>query len=211
MNQPTAPVNDSFAALRRFVSQRQPVERCDLCSAILPAQHAHLLEPAQHQVLCACQACALLFDGEGVTKYRRIPWRARFLPNFQLDDAQWDDLLIPVGMAYFFHSTPHEKVMAYYPSPAGPTESLLRLEAWHEIVRVNPRLQTMKPDVEALLVNRLSEPQYFIAPIDKCYELVGLIRLHWSGLSGGLEVWAEIAKFFTMLKAGAVTEEAPLA
>ena len=203
--------NNSFAALRRFVSERKAVERCELCSLELPPEHQHLFVPAERQLLCACDACALLFDNPAATKYRRVPRQGRYLPEFQLDDALWDDLLIPVGMAFFFFSTPAEKVMAYYPSPAGPTESLLRLEAWDEIVSANPILQTMQPDVEALLVNRLGEPQYFIAPIDKCYELVGLIRMHWSGLSGGTEVWAEIAKFFTILKANSATEEAKFA
>ena len=34
--------------------------------------------------------------------------------------------------------------------------------------------------------------QYYIVPIDECYRLVGLIRMHWRGLSGGTEVWKEI-------------------
>ncbi len=200
---------DSFAALRRFVSVRKSVECCEICSAELPEEHAHLLEPANRQVLCVCENCSVSVGQQANGKYLRVPLRARFLPDFQMDDAQWDDLLIPVGMAYFFFSTHAEKVMAYYPSPAGPTESLLRLEAWDEIVRANPILKTMQPDVQALLVNRLGEPQYFIAPIDKCYELVGLIRMNWSGLSGGTEVWAAIAKFFAALRDN--SEEATIA
>ncbi|HEX8896401.1 MAG TPA: DUF5947 family protein, partial [Terriglobales bacterium] len=52
--------------------------------------------------------------------------------------------------------------------------------------------------------------EYYIAPIDACYRLVGLIRLHWHGLSGGEEVWREIDNFFAELRAQAevVTEEA---
>ena len=58
----------------------------------------------------------------------------------------------------------------------------------------------MLPDVEALLANRVGDKRaYFIAPIDKCYELVGTIRKHWKGLSGGEEVWREIDEFFTRL------------
>jgi hypothetical protein len=41
-------------------------------------------------------------------------------------------------------------------------------------------------------------------PIDECYKLVGLIRMHWKGLSGGTEVWRELGEFFTNLKARAV-------
>ncbi len=32
-------------------------------------------------------------------------------------------------------------------------------------------------------------PESYILPIDECFRLVGLIRLHWKGLSGGTEVW----------------------
>ena len=91
--------------------------------------------------------------------------------------------------------------MAFYPSPAGPTESLLTLDAWEEVARDNPVLAEMLPDVEALLVNRLKGGQeYYLAPIDKCYELVGTIRKHWKGLSGGEEVWREIDEFFAALR-----------
>ena len=64
----------------------------------------------------------------------------------------------------------------------------------------------MQPDIEALLVNRVghahevSRAEYFIAPIDECYRLVGLIRTNWKGLSGGSEVWGEIGRFFTDLR-----------
>jgi hypothetical protein len=110
--------------------------------------------------------------------------------------------MIPIGMAFFFHSSPAGKMIALYPSPAGATESLLDLESWSSIVQENPALAEMEPDTEALLVNRVKgERQYYIAPIDECYKLVGLIRASWRGLSGGTEVWEEIEKFFAELKA----------
>jgi hypothetical protein len=102
-----------------------------------------------------------------------------------------------------------------YPSPAGAVESLLPLEAWAEIVRDNPALGGMEADVEALLVNRVGRSradvpaEYYLVPIDECYKLVGLIRAHWRGLSGGTEVWQEIGRFFADLKTRAmnVSEE----
>ena len=36
----------------------------------------------------------------------------------------------------------------------------------------------------------------WIVPIDVCYALVGLIRTHWRGFTGGAEVWRELDKFF---------------
>lgn len=65
----------------------------------------------------------------------------------------------------------------------------------------NPALAEMAPEVEALLVNRVGKTrECFIAPIDRCYELAGLIRMHWRGLSGGEVVWQKIQEFFTNLR-----------
>ena len=169
-----------------------------------------MLEPIGRKLLCACDACALLFSGKAGAKFKRVPRYVRFLTNFQMTDAQWDSLMIPINMAFFFRSSPEGRMVAMYPSPAGATESLLSLEAWTEIVQDNPQLNAMEADVEALLVNRIghsrgfSAPEYYLLPIDECYKLVGLIRMHWKGFSGGTEVWQEIARFFDELKSKAV-------
>jgi len=201
------PQQDSaFAALRQFARKRAPVERCEMCSLGLPPEHEHLVEPLYRKLICACDACAILFEGQSGTKFKRVPRRVLFLRDFQLTDAQWDGLMVPIGMAFFFKSTPLGKVIALYPSPAGPTESLLSLDTWADIAEMNPALSAMEPDVTALLVNRVAHArgaapaEYYLAPIDECYKLVGLIRTHWRGLSGGTEVWREIASFFASLK-----------
>ena len=161
------------------------------------------------KIVCACEACATLFDGMANGKYRRVSRRAQFLANFQMTDAQWENLYIPINMAFFFQSSVEGKVVALYPSPAGAVESLLSLDAWNEIVQENPILSQLQPDIEALLVNRVghahewSRAEYYIAPIDECYRLVGLIRANWKGLSGGSEVWAEIGRFFSELRSHA--------
>lgn len=123
-----------------------------------------------------------------------------------MTDGEWENLALPIDLAFFFYSTPQEKMSAMYPSPAGPTESLLTLNSWEALVRQNPALQTMEADVAALLVNRSKGArEYFIAPIDVCFELVGTIRVHWRGLSGGDQVWREIENFFAKLRASART------
>jgi Family of unknown function (DUF5947) len=190
-----------FAVLRRFVKQRAAVERCELCSAELHSQHEHLVDIVTRQMVCACQACAILFSGKANTKYRRVPQRILSLSNFQMTEAQWESLLIPISMAFFFQSSAAGKVISLYPSPAGATESLLDFESWDEILQGNPILQDMEPDTEALLVNRVrGASEYYLLPIDECYKLVGLIRTHWHGLSGGTEMWEAIGKFFAELK-----------
>ena len=193
-----------FSALRRFAQPPQAdapaPEHCELCSAEIAAEHDHLIEPVSRELLCACQPCAILFSGEAEMKYRRVPRDVRSLPDFQLDDIQWNALAIPTGMAFFFHSTAAGKMTAIYPSPGGPTESLLELEAWNEIAQGNAALKRMQPDTEALLVNRIGEARdYYLTPIDRCYGLVGLVRAHWKGLSGGTEVWDRIERFFASL------------
>lgn len=199
----------AFDALRRFTRARAPLERCDLCGlAIAPdPDHEHLFEPAARRLVCACGACAVLFSGQADTKYRRVPRRVRRLEHFRLTDAQWEDLRLPIDLAFFFHSTPHAKTLACYPSPAGATESLLDLDAWADLSRDNPVLTELAPDVEALLVNRVARgrgdaarpPTYFLVPIDQCFRLVGLIRAHWRGFTGGSVVWEEIDAFFADL------------
>jgi len=180
-----------------------------VCSTGLAHEHPHLVEISLRQIVCACEACATLFDGMANGKYRRVARRAQFLANFQMTDMQWETLLIPINMAFFFQSSVEGKVVALYPSPAGAVESQLSLDAWNEIVQENPILGQLQPDIEALLVNRvghaheLARPEYYIAPIDACYKLVGLIRANWKGLSGGSEVWAEIGRFFSELRSQA--------
>ena len=193
---------NNFDLLRRFVRERSVgSERCDLCSVELGSEHAHLVEPATRRLICACQACAILFSGAAETKYRRVPDRVQYLPNFQLTDLQWESLSIPIDMAFFLQSSAAGKVIVLYPSPAGATEALLDLESWQEIVECNPVLQQMAADTQALLANRVQKvPEYFIVPIDQCYRLVGLIRTKWKGLSGGAEVWEAIEGFFAELK-----------
>jgi hypothetical protein len=203
----------ALGTLRRFTGvQRSPsrsMDQCELCSAGLAQEHPHLVELTSRQILCACDACAMLFDGMERTKYKRVSRRAQCLLDFEMTDGQWESLLIPINMAFFFGSSIEGRVIALYPSPAGAVESLLPLEAWDEIAANNRALSHLLPDVEALLVNRvghahgLTRAEYYIAPIDECYKLVGLIRTNWKGLSGGSEVWTEIGRFFSELRSKA--------
>ncbi len=198
---------NAFGRLRQFVRRPQNVERCELCSVAIASEHPHLLEPIGRKLLCVCDACALLFSGKAGAQFKRVPRDTRVLSNFRMTDAQWDSFMIPINMAFIFMSSPQGRLVAMYPSPAGATESLLFLDAWTLIVQDNPELDLMEADVEALLVNRIGHvqgfngPEYYLLPIDQCYKLVGLIRMHWKGLSGGTVVWQEIARFFSEIRA----------
>jgi Family of unknown function (DUF5947) len=186
-------------------------ERCDLCGEPIPSEHRHLLDLEKREVSCACRACSLLFDrrAAGGGHYRLIPDRSYRLEDFELDDVAWEELRIPVDMAFFFRGSREGRVMAFYPSPMGPTESLLGLEAWEELESANPVLREMEPDVEALLVNRaLGARRYYLVPIDECFRLVGLIRTRWRGFTGGKDVWEEIGRFFGDLERRARSRQA---
>jgi hypothetical protein len=204
-------LKQTLARVRQATAQPANPERCELCGVGLAKDHRHLVEVATQKLVCACEACGVLFSGQAATRYRRVPLRILRLDDFQLTDAQWDSLLIPINLAFFYQSTPQDRPVAIYPSPGGAMESLLDLASWSELIVVNPVLKAMEPDVEALLVNRISQnspraeveattgPRYFLVPIDVCYQLVGLIRKNWRGLSGGREVWREIERFFDEL------------
>ncbi len=190
----------ALRSLRQQQSARRRVEVCELCAAVLGDHHAHLVEVAARRILCACDACSVLFEEQGAARYRRIPREAEGLPGFTLDDAEWESLSIPIGLAFFFFSSAAGRMVALYPSPAGATESLLPLQGWQQIAARSVRLQRLQPDVEALLVNRLRRPATScIAPIDRCYELTGILRTTWRGISGGDEVWCAVNALFERL------------
>jgi hypothetical protein len=185
--------------LRQYVERPVAAERCDLCARELPAEHDHVIEPSQRRLTCVCGPCAVLFTAS--TTRKRVPRRTRAFRDFQLTDGQWDALCLPIDLAFLVKSSVQNRTVASYPSPAGATESLLSLEAWDDIVRDNPVLAGMETDTEALLINRVGHARdYYLAPIDQCYKLVGLIRTRWTGFSGGTEVWSAINGFFDELR-----------
>jgi hypothetical protein len=199
----------SSSRLRRYArraaeprAEAEADEHCELCGSAMGREHRHLLAVASRDLVCACRPCALLFDrdGAGHGRFKLVPERRLRLDGFALDDATWEELRIPVDMAFFFASSEAGRVVAFYPGPMGPTESQLELTAWTRIAADNPVLDSMEDDVEALLVNRSRGARsHWLVPLDDPYALVGLIRTRWRGLSGGREVWQEIDRFFAEL------------
>jgi Family of unknown function (DUF5947) len=201
---PPAPL----AVLRRIQQPRPvspPGERCDLCTEPIREEHGHLVDRQGRHLLCACPGCYLLFtsSGAGGRRYRAVPDRYRRLPGAPISKGRWDSLQIPVGVAFFFFNSALDRVAAFYPGPAGATESELSLDRWAELVGANPELMALEPDVEAFLVRapRGDEAvEGFIVPIDVCYELVGRLRQQWRGFDGGPEAQAEMASFFQRVR-----------
>jgi len=179
------------------------VERCDLCGVTIPDDHRHLLHLVERRIVCSCETCWAMRSGDG--DYRPTGNRTAWLANLDLPDELWASFQIPIGLAFFMESTVTSCVVAMYPSPAGATESELHFESWRQLVELNPALAGLEPDIEGLIVNRLSKPaMYAIAPIDRCYALTGAIKLTWEGISGGTGVGESVTRFFDELRDAAV-------
>ena len=180
-----------------------PGESCEMCGAVLAAEHPHVVNLDSRRLLCTCRPCYLLFTREGAGRgnYRAVPDRYLVDPDVALSDALWDQLQVPVGMAFFFFNSALGRIVAQYPSPAGATESLLDLSAWDAVAEASPLARELVPDVEALIVHRSRESnESYLVPIDVCYELVGRIRMHWTGFDGGEEARQDITDFFARVR-----------
>jgi hypothetical protein len=172
-----------------------------MCRAVLDGRHGHLVDTEKRSLACACRACYLLFTHPGAAagRYLAVPEDVYHDPGRPLADADWNELQIPVAMAFFFVNSALNRVVAGYPSPGGATECELDLAAWDKLAAAYPLLAAMAPDVEAILVNR-AEREAFLIPIDLCYSLVGEMRLRWQGFDGGAEVRASLAAFLDDLR-----------
>ncbi|MCX5010058.1 MULTISPECIES: DUF5947 family protein [unclassified Streptomyces] len=191
--------------LRRFAGPRPPrPETCELCGVVVPEdRHRHLVEPEKRALVCACTACALLFDRPGTTtgRYRAVPDRYLTDPGHPLDEGAWELLQIPVGVAFFFRNAALDRLVALYPSPAGATESELDPQTWQTVLGGHRLAALLEPDVEALLLRRTEgRTTCHLVPIDICYELVGRMRLLWQGFDGGAEARAALDAFFDQVE-----------
>jgi Family of unknown function (DUF5947) len=198
-----------LATLRRISSGRPtavPGERCEMCAEPIPDQHQHVVDLASRSLMCTCRSCYLLFtDQQAALHYRAVPDRYLSFPGFVFDQGDWDDLQIPVGLAFLFRNSLQNRIIAFYPSPAGATESELPLPSWDRIVASNPLLGQLLPDVEALLIYAEERGQgafsCHLVPIDACYELVGTMRKTWRGFDGGQEARTAMEDFFARVRA----------
>ncbi|AGB22885.1 hypothetical protein Mycsm_02550 [Mycobacterium sp. JS623] len=198
----------AFDVLTRIRANRgapQPIgERCEMCSEAIADEHQHVVNLEGRQLMCVCRGCYLLFtDTAADLRYRAIPDRYLVFEGFALDRRAWEALQIPVGLAFFFHNSTLGRTVAFYPGPAGATESELDLQAWNDIRTSDPRVDTAAADTEALLVrvpdDETASPRAYLVPIDACYEFVGRLRMMWRGFDGGQDVRSYIEGFFEQL------------
>ncbi|GFG49580.1 hypothetical protein CQY20_19325 [Mycolicibacterium agri] len=199
---------DVLARIRAARSAPQPAgERCEMCAEPIADEHQHVVNVEGRQLMCVCRGCYLLFtDTTAELRYRAIPDRYLAFPDFALDRRHWEALQIPVGLAFFFRNSALGRTVAFYPGPAGATESELDLSAWNDIRAADPRVDMLADDTEAVLVrvgdaDETAAPRSYLLPIDTCYEFVGRLRLLWHGFDGGQQVRAFIDEFFEILDA----------
>lgn len=185
-----------LSRIRDSRPQPSPYARCEMCTAPVADAHQHVVNLASRQLLCTCRPCYLLFDhDDAALTHRAVPERYLSFPDLAL--PVWDALELPVGTAFLFLNSTLDRVVAFYPGPAGATESALPLDAWDRVVEEAPALDTLRPDVEALLVHSDAQRvEAFLVPIDCCYELVGHLRTLWRGFDGGQDVRHRLTEFF---------------
>lgn len=195
-----------YDVLSRITSNRRAPRpagpRCEMCSETIADEHQHVVNVAGRQLMCVCRACYLLFtDSQAQLRYRAVPDRYLAFSDFALDRRAWEALQIPVGLAFFFRNSTLGRTVAFYPGPAGATESELDLDAWSAIAAAEPRVDLLADDVEALLVRVPDDgqPICYLVPIDSCYEFVGGLRKLWRGFDGGQQARDFIDEFFARL------------
>jgi hypothetical protein len=176
--------------------------RCELCTAPIGERHRHVAEVGTRSILCACGACAILFArSERGARFRTVPDRVRVDTHFALRPEQ---LGIPVGVAFCYRDSAHDRLVACYPGPAGTVDAELRPEAWQALAAATPLAAQLEPDVEALLVHGergRHRVTCYLVPITAAYELTGRLRKNWHGFTGGVEADRELAAFFAELDA----------
>jgi hypothetical protein len=196
----------AFASLRRLRTFELPEERCNSCATALRPAHSHLVDCTSRRVLCICDVCAMMLAKQSETRFRAVPSTPPRAPDIHVSEAQWSALSIPVGLAFIYTTDGSGQVYVMYPSPTGPIVSEVERESWSDIVRSNHILQSLKPYVEAFLVNRIGrKPEYLLAPIDECYRLAGLVRRGWRGFSGGADLQEEVSIHLQELRRRAIT------
>src|SRR5262249_31904935 len=112
-------VMEALSKLRRFVEPPPPkYEKCELCGAPMESAHRHVVDLNDRRLMCTCRPCYLLFTQPGAAggKLRSVPERYAKLSKIDLAE-------IPVGVVFFIRDSASNRVKAFYPSPAGATES----------------------------------------------------------------------------------------
>jgi hypothetical protein len=183
-------------------------EQCELCGGHVGERHGHGVDAELHRLVCLCDPCRIVLGAnpESRGRFRALPDRVVADPAFAVAEGEWDALGIPVSTAFFFHDSAAGGIVAFYPGPAGATESLLDPRAWESLAASSAVAAELAPDTEAMLVRRTVDVhESYLVPVDRCYELVGLLRTHWRGFDGGQDAHDALDEFFGRVRSEAST------
>jgi hypothetical protein len=189
----------------RAEADHDPAGKCELCGGALEPDHRHGVDVDERRLVCACRACSLVLSANvaGRGRFRALPDRVLAVPDFATG-GRWDALGIPVSTAFFFIDSNAGGVVAFYPSPAGATESTLAEGVWEALADGCDAARDLQPDTEAILVRDGPDGmECYLVPIDRCYSLVGLLRTRWRGFDGGQDAHDALAGYFAQLQAQA--------
>lgn len=190
-----------MSAFRKTIQTNADAKLCELCATEIPKEHHdHLIEPASGQLKCSCHPCALLFSTGHKTKFKRVPQQATRLDAMSLTQLQWQSLQVPINLLFLTTKSQPAQKQAFYPSAAGAVECTFAEDLWSELRQWVPVIDELTPDIEALLIYEKEDSIIlYRLSIDLCFQLIGLIRMHWRGFSGGADVYREISQFFENL------------
>ena len=200
----------SLSAKKTEAPPTSSAQRCDFCGVEIDTVHRHLFDRPKRSLICVCQLCYSLFtmDGAGGTRFRPVPQRYVLLADAANEAPFWDALQIPDGLSVLFTNGATGLTTACCLGSTMASEVAVPLDAWRDIERALPLLETMAHDVEALLVRRTDGAiDAAIVPIDACYELLGRLRQNCPGVQrDSADVGREIEAFFARLaEMGATT------
>ena len=136
-------------------AEREAQEHCDLCSEPIPPEHRHLLDLETRELRCACRRAACCSTARapaaGTTPG---PRPAAAAGRLRARRRAWEELRIPVDMAFFFHRARGRARRRLLPGADGRDRVAARAARLGGDRGRQPRARGMEPDVEALLVNR---------------------------------------------------------
>ena len=145
----------ALTALKRFAVNRRPARCANCAERSWPTSISICLKcPAG---ACAAPAtpvpcCFRAMRAHGFAGCRGDTVR---LHDFVLDDCALGRVAAADRVGVPLRNRRAGEVVAVYPSPAGGTQSQVDAESWQELVRANPLLGQLEPEVETLLVNRV--------------------------------------------------------
>jgi len=151
---------------------RRPALQCEVCGGARGEEHGHVADVEERRLLCVCDACRLLLEGQDRGRLRSVPADStRHVTSSTNAPRWWEQLDLPVGLVFLFRRGDASNLVAAYPGPAGTIESAL------QVTTVPSELWPV-PDTEALIVFASGTRfDTWLAPVTVAYTIAGRLRV----------------------------------